>query len=140
MDEIIARSEASVRAAIRGIPDGVYTFEDFLDDFGPATDPLRVSVTVTVAGDGITVDYAGSSPQTPSGINSYINYRRSYSYAAVKCLTGPLGPMNEGALWHRLLASGRPVSEYGRLCRDDPLMLPCMKPAGRVKSSRDPSL
>jgi N-methylhydantoinase B len=55
-------------------------------------------VTVTVAGDGITIDYDGSSPQTPSGMNSYINYTRSYSYAAVKCLTDPLGPMNEGAL------------------------------------------
>jgi N-methylhydantoinase B len=98
MDEIIARSEASVRAAIREIPDGVYTFEDFLDDYGPGTDPLRVAVTVTVAGDGITIDYDGSSPQTPSGMNSYINYTRSYSYAAVKCLTDPLGPMNEGAL------------------------------------------
>jgi N-methylhydantoinase B len=98
MDEIIARSEASVRAAIREIPDGVYTFEDFLDDYGPGTDPLRVAVTVSVAGDAITIDYAGSSPQTPSGMNSYINYTRSYSYAAVKCLTDPLGPMNEGAL------------------------------------------
>ena len=98
MNEILARTEASLRAAIRAIPDGVYTFEDFLDDYGPGTDPLRVAVTVTVAGDGITIDYAGSSPQTPSGMNSYINYTRSYSYAAVKCLTDPLGPMNEGAL------------------------------------------
>src|SRR5262245_15971633 len=98
MDEIITRSEASVRAAIRAIPDGVYTFEDFLDDWGPGTDPLRVAVTVTVAGDGVTIDYDGSSPQTASGLNSYINYTRSYSYAAVKCLTDPLGPMNEGAL------------------------------------------
>src|SRR5213080_3023901 len=98
MDEIIARSEANVRAAIAKIPDGVYTFEDFLDDYGPGTEPLRVHVTVTVAGDGVTIDYAGSSPQTPSGMNSYINYTRSYSYAAIKCLTDPLGPMNEGAL------------------------------------------
>jgi N-methylhydantoinase B len=98
MREIVGRSEASMRAAIREIPDGVYAFEDFLDDFGPGTDPLRVAVTVTVAGDGVVVDYAGSSPQTPSGMNSYINYTRSYSYAAIKCLADPLGPMNEGAL------------------------------------------
>ena len=98
MDEIITRTEASIRSAIRAIPDGVYPFEDFLDDWGPGTDPLRVAVTVTVAGDGITIDYEGSSPQTASGMNSYINYTRSYSYAAVKCLTDPLGPMNEGAL------------------------------------------
>jgi N-methylhydantoinase B len=98
MDEILARTEAATRAAIRAIPDGVYRFEDFLDDWGPGTDPLRVSVTLTVAGDALTIDYAGSSPQTPSGLNSYINYTRSYSYAAIKSLTDPLGPMNEGAL------------------------------------------
>jgi len=98
MDEILDRTEASVRAAIRRIPDGRYAFEDFLDDWGPGTDPLRVFVTVTVAGDTVTVDYEGSSPQTPSGLNSYINYTRSYSYAAVKCLTDPFGPMSEGAL------------------------------------------
>ncbi len=98
MAEILARTEASMRAAIRAVPDGVYTFEDFLDDCGPGTDPLRVFVTVTVDGDTLTVDYDGSSPQTASGMNSYINYTRSYSYAAIKCLTDPYGPMNEGAL------------------------------------------
>jgi N-methylhydantoinase B len=98
MDEIVARTEASLRAAIRAVPDGVYRFEDFLDDWGPGTAPLRVAVTVTVAGDVLTVDYDGSSPQTPSGMNSYINYTRSYSYAAVKSLVDPAGPMNEGAL------------------------------------------
>ena len=98
MDEIIARTEASMRAAIRAVPDGVYPFEDFLDDWGPGTDPLRVCVTVTVDGDAVSVDYEGSSPQTASGMNSYINYTRSYSYAAIKCLTDPYGPMNEGAL------------------------------------------
>jgi N-methylhydantoinase B len=98
MDEIVARTEANMRAAIGAVPDGAYTFEDFLDDWGPGTEPLRVFVTVTVEGDAVVVDYAGSSPQTASGMNSYINYTRSYSYAAIKCLTDPYGPMNEGAL------------------------------------------
>jgi N-methylhydantoinase B len=98
MNEIILRTETAMRAAIRDVPDGVYPFEDFMDDWGPGTEPLRVAVSVTVRGDAMTIDYAGSSPQTASGLNSYINYTRSYSYAAVKCLTDPFGPMNEGAL------------------------------------------
>ncbi len=98
MEVILDRTEAHMRAGITRIPDGAYTFEDFLDDCGPNTDPVRVAVLVTVDGDRIEVDYAGSSPQTASGLNSYINYTRSYSYAAIKCLTDPLGPMNEGAL------------------------------------------
>ncbi len=97
-EEIMARTEANMRRAIAKFPPGVYTFEDFLDDYGPGTAPLRVAVTVTVAHDSMVIDYEGSSPQTASGMNSYINYTRSYSYAAVKCLTDPFGPMNEGAL------------------------------------------
>ncbi len=98
MEEILDRTEAQMRAGITGIPPGAYTFEDFLDDSGPSTDPVKICVRVTVDGDGLEVDYEGSSPQTASGLNSYINYTRSYSYAAIKCLTDPLGPMNEGAL------------------------------------------
>jgi len=98
MAEILDRTEAGMRRAIGEIPDGVYAFEDYLDDYGPDTDPVAVRATVTVRGDTLAVDFAGSSPQTPSGLNSYINYTRSYSYAAIKCLTDPLGPMNAGAL------------------------------------------
>src|SRR5262249_52197222 len=110
MEEIITRTEANMRAAIREVPSGVYRFEDFLDDYGPGTDPLRVAVTVTVDGDRMTVDYTGSSPQTASGMNSYLNYTRSYSSAAVKCLTDPFGPMNEGAL--RPITVPAPVGSF----------------------------
>ncbi|OGK77742.1 MAG: hypothetical protein A2X52_07965 [Candidatus Rokubacteria bacterium GWC2_70_16] len=110
MEEILSRTESSMRSAIRKIPDGAYHFEDFMDDFGPGTPPLRVAVTVTVSGDEVQVDFTGSAPQTASGLNSYINYTRSYSYAAVKCLTDPLGPMNEGAL--RPIAVEAPLGSF----------------------------
>ena len=97
-EAILDRTEAHMRAAIARIPDGVYSFEDFLDDYGPSTEPVKVAAKVIVEGDHLRVDYSGSSPQTASGLNSYVNYTRSYSYAAIKCLTDPLGPMNEGAL------------------------------------------
>jgi N-methylhydantoinase B len=97
MAEIMARTEARVREAIRAIPDGAYPFEDFMDDCGPGTAPMRLLVTVTVRGDEILIDFDGTGPQTESGMNSYINYTRSYCYAAVKCLTDPDGPQNDGA-------------------------------------------
>jgi N-methylhydantoinase B len=97
MTEIMDRTEAKVRDAIRAIPDGAYPFEDFMDDYGPGTEPMRLFVTVTVRGDEILIDFAGTGPQTESGLNSYINYTRSYCYAAVKCLTDPDGPQNDGA-------------------------------------------
>jgi N-methylhydantoinase B len=97
MGAIMARTEARVREAIRAIPDGVYPFEDFMDDCGPGTDPLRLQVSVAVQGDRIRIDFEGTGPQTESGMNSYLNYTRSYCYAAVKCLTDPHGPQNDGA-------------------------------------------
>ena len=97
MAEIIDRTEAKVRDAIRAIPNGVYRFEDYMDDSGPGTPPMRLEVTVTVRDDDILIDFDGTGPQTESGMNSYLNYTRSYCYAAVKCLTDPEGPQNDGA-------------------------------------------
>src|SRR5437867_5495582 len=83
-DEILAHSEREMRAAIREVPSGRYSAEDFYDDCGRGTDPLRVFVTVLVDGDEITVDFEGSSPQTRSGMNSAFNYTLSYTWHAVK--------------------------------------------------------
>jgi len=98
VEAMIQQTEARVRERIQAMPDGEYRFEDFMDDCGSGTDPLRIAVLVTVSGDRIAVDFAGSDPQTESGLNSYFNYTRSYVYAALKCLTDPFGPMNAGAL------------------------------------------
>ena len=68
-----------------------------MDDSGPGTPPMRLSVTVTVRDDDVLIDFDGTGPQTESGMNSYVNYTRSYCYAAVKCLTDPDGPQNDGA-------------------------------------------
>ena len=97
MTEIMDRTEVKVRGAIAAIPDGVYPFEDFMDDYGPDTEPMRLAVTVTVRDDTVLIDFEGTGPQTESGLNSYINYTRSYCYAAVKCLTDPDGAQNDGA-------------------------------------------
>ena len=98
VEELLQQTEARVRERIAAMPDGEYAFEDFMDDHGTGTGPLRIAVLVTIAGDRIVVDFDGTDPQTPSGLNSYFNYTRSYVYAAVKCLTDPYGPMNAGAL------------------------------------------
>jgi N-methylhydantoinase B len=98
VEAMLDETEARVRERIAAMPDGAHPFEDFMDDCGTGTGPLRVAVTVTIAGDRIVVDFDGTDPQTPSGLNSYFNYTRSYVYAALKCLTDPYGPMNAGAL------------------------------------------
>ena len=98
IEAILDQTEETMREAISDIPDGRYEFTDHLDDYGPNTEPLTVRVSVTVDGESLSLDFTGSSSQTESGLNAYLNYTKSYSYAAIKCLTDPYGPMNAGAL------------------------------------------
>jgi N-methylhydantoinase B len=98
-EEILAHSEREMRAAIRGVPSGRYSAEDFYDDCGRNTDPLRVFVTVIVDGDEIMVDFDGSSPQTRSGMNSAFNYTLSYTWHTVKsALVQQTLPQNAGTM------------------------------------------
>jgi N-methylhydantoinase B len=66
-EDLMDYSERMMRGAIRDIPDGVYAAETFidgyLDDPDPARRDLKFVVTITVRGDGLTVDLTGTSPQ-----------------------------------------------------------------------------
>ena len=96
---ILDRSEASVREQLRAIPDGTYGFVDHLDDVGPDTEPVRLVVAITVAGDEIVFDFTGSSQQTRSSINSTLSYTRSYCYWVTKAITTQDSiPQNAGQL------------------------------------------
>ncbi|MEE1555874.1 MAG: hydantoinase B/oxoprolinase family protein, partial [Alphaproteobacteria bacterium] len=94
-DEIIARSEQSMRVAITDLPDGHYS-DGF--DIDGVDIPLRVECTVIIDGDQLTVDFAGTSPQVPWPINSVLNYTQAYARYAVKCLVDPDAPNNAGSL------------------------------------------
>lgn len=97
IDAIIAKSEEITRALIADVPNGTYSFEDFLDDAGPGTGPIRVHVAVTVRDDSILVDFSESSDQVGSAMNCYINYTRAYGVFAIKILTGMDVPNNHGS-------------------------------------------
>lgn len=98
MDELLNRSEAAMREEIRKIPDGTGSFEDYMDDYGRDTEPIKVKCTVTVQGDSITIDYTGSGPQVPAGLNSPYNYTCAYAFCALKNVTDPSLPQNDGCL------------------------------------------
>ena len=53
--------------------------------------------TVTVEGDEMRVDWAGSSPQSAHGINLVLNYTHAYASYAMKAAVAPEVPHNDGA-------------------------------------------
>ena len=94
-DEIIKRSELSMKAAIEALPDGTYT-DGF--DIDGVDQPLRVECTVTINGNTISIDFTGTSGQVLWPINSVLNYTQAYACYAVKCLLDPNAPNNAGTL------------------------------------------
>jgi N-methylhydantoinase B len=71
LDELLDYSEREARRTISAIPDGSYSYTDYLDDDGVhAAQPVRVHVTLHVKGDELTADLAGTSPQVDGAINS----------------------------------------------------------------------
>ena len=98
MAEMIAYVERRVRAAIAAIPDGTYVGEDALDDDGLSEAPLPIKATVTVQGDSLTVDFAGTCPQVKSPMNAPYASTVSATLACIKSvLSGEDVPFNEGA-------------------------------------------
>jgi N-methylhydantoinase B len=90
-------SERLARDAIRAIPDGRYEAEDFVDDNGFTTEPLKVKVAVEVDGDRLRVDFTGSARETKGMVNSPVCSTISSVYGAVALLLGGGAiPVNDG--------------------------------------------
>jgi N-methylhydantoinase B len=93
-EAITSRTARLMRQAIRKLPDGVYRDKASLDGFDT---PLEICAAVEVKGERITVDFAGSSPQVPKGINSVLNFTEAFTRYALKCLLAPESPNNDGS-------------------------------------------
>ena len=90
-------SERRMRAEIAEMPDGVYPFEDYvIDNDGITTEPSKLCVAVTIAGDAITLDYTGSDPQRRGPVNCTYGVTASASYNALLHLTDHSIPSNQG--------------------------------------------
>lgn len=94
-DEIMFRSERALRDALAAMDDGTFTADVQTDGYGD--DALVLKATVTIKGEDIFVDYAGSSPQSGYGINVVLNYTRAYTSFAVKAAISPEVPHNAGS-------------------------------------------
>jgi N-methylhydantoinase B len=68
MDQVLAFAEAKARAVISTIPDGTYTFADYLEGM-EEDEHIYIRCSMTVAGDEITFDFTGTDPQVLAAYN-----------------------------------------------------------------------
>ena len=90
-----ARADRAMRGAIAALPDGTWRATIEADGFDEHV--TRIACAVTVSGDRMGIDFAGTSPQVDRGINCVMNYTHAYSVYPVKCALDPFTPRNEGS-------------------------------------------
>ncbi len=116
MAELMDYSERRMRAAIRAVPNGSYTGEDFIDDDGIGEEPVAIRATVTIEDERVLVDFTGTDPQVKTNINCPFASTIAAALSCVKgVLTSPDIPFNEG--------SKRPIevtAPYGCLLNPKP--------------------
>ena len=94
-DEVIGRTEKSLREAIGKIPDGIYRAEGIVEQMEGRSD-IVIKAAVEVKGSDIIVDLEGSSPQVDWGGNVVYNFTYAYVHMAVKSMFDPSIPNNDG--------------------------------------------
>lgn len=100
--EIQGRCEAAMRSAIALLPDGVYRSE--LQTDGLLDRPITIRMALTIAGDSIRMDFAGTDAQVDRAINCAMCYTYAMCMYGVKVCTNPSLPNNEGA-WRPISVS-----------------------------------
>ena len=92
-EALLDYGEERMRAALRGLPDGEYRFEDLME-WGDRDLPIKVSIAVA---DGeLVADFTGTSPQIEGNINAVEAVTRSCLYYAVRVAADPTIPANGG--------------------------------------------
>jgi N-methylhydantoinase B len=104
MGELIAYTERMTRSLLKKIPNGVYSYTDWLDDDGIGDQPVPIKVTITIEDDTARIDFTGSAQQQKGSVNAVYAITLSAVFYVFRCLLGLDVPNNSGCL--------RPIKVY----------------------------
>ena len=94
---LTARAEALMRVNISALPDGTYSYDDFLDNDGITNTPLRIALDMTVTGDRMRLDFSRSAAPCDGPLNISRSTAVACCYVALKHLFTDV-PANAGCL------------------------------------------
>jgi N-methylhydantoinase B len=94
MDELYAYSERRMRAGISALPNGRYEATDVLEAI---EGELELRATVTIAGDAVEIDFAGTAPRHEGNLNCPLSVARSACFYVVRMVVDPDLPASGGA-------------------------------------------
>ena len=97
LDAASARADALMRQNIAALPDGRYSFEDYLDNDGIVDERLTIALDLTIAGSTMTLDFSRSSPPCRGPVNIARSTAVACCYVALKHVFTAV-PANAGCL------------------------------------------
>lgn len=90
MDGLVAYADRLVEAGIERIPDGTYRGSDVIEDDGFGSGPVPIVAELRVAGSTLVIDFHGTSPQVPGGVNAVAAITSSATRYVVRCVVEAL--------------------------------------------------
>jgi N-methylhydantoinase B len=93
---LLAYSEKAMRDLLNSLPDGTYTFLDFLDDDGYGRQDLAIRLGLAIFGDQATLDFRETDDQTPGGVNTVPAVVEAAVYYVFLTLLAEDYPINQG--------------------------------------------
>jgi N-methylhydantoinase B len=96
VEDMHDRAEAMMRAEIRSVPNGEYTFTDYVDGLGDDPQEIVLQLAIRVTDEDITIDWTGTSGEVRGAINCPIPFTKAAGYLAVKCVLDADIPNFEG--------------------------------------------
>jgi N-methylhydantoinase B len=110
--ELLDYSEEMMRAFLALVPAGKYRAEDFLDEDGIGTKPVKIAVTLKFAervrsgnpvarrtpAQAVTVDFTGSDPQVEGSVNAVEAITYSACFYVFRCLLADDVPAAAGLM------------------------------------------
>ncbi len=132
MDGLIEYADRLVEAGLEMIPDGRYVGEDSMEDDGFGSGPVPIRATLELVGSKLTLDFTGTSPQVPGGINAVAAITSSATRYVVRCVV-------EALLGEPLPAGGGSMSAVTLVLPEGSLVNarpPASVAAGNVETSQ----
>ncbi len=132
MEALVAYADRLVQAGLERIPDGRWEGRDVMEGDGFGSGPVPVVAALEVDGDALVIDFEGTSPQVPGGINAVAAITSSAVRYVVRCVV-------EDLLGEPLPAGGGSMSAVTLRLPEGSLVnasLPASVAAGNVETSQ----
>ena len=100
-DGLLRYSERLMREFLKKMPVGTYAAEDFIDDDGISTAPIRIAVKISIpksAKRSVVVDFSGSDSQVQGSVNAVAAITYSACFYVFRCLLADDIPATAGLM------------------------------------------